>query len=197
MREHNTKSAHTRRGSVQRIVLTCVATELFVLLVAIVHWWSVWITTYRLTMVSKGRFYRAAAMPPDKLADFCRKEGVRSVIDFRTQREKADQERDALDQVGVRHFHLSSNQVPKDNVVEEFLKIIDDASNYPILVHCTHGVGRTGVFTAIFRMEREGWSNAQARTEANVFAGFGSFRAGTGKGDYLIKYVPRHRRKGP
>ena len=60
---------------------------------------------------------------------------------------------------GVTYFNLGTDQVPTQETVDKFLEIMDEPSNYPVLVHCYHGVGRAQLFSAIYRMEYEGWSN--------------------------------------
>jgi len=153
--------------------------------------WYHWIVTGRFLVVHKGHLYRSALMSPERLRETCAEYGIRTVIDFRTQEDRAEAEEEALEGSGVRHVHIPSNQVPPEEAVEEFLGIMDDPSNHPVLIHCTHGVGRTGVFTAIYRMEYQGWSNARARREALIMAGFESFRKDTSKGEFLRNYTPR------
>src|SRR5260370_40138138 len=49
--------------------------------------------------------------------------------------------------------------------VGQFREIMDDPKNYPVLIHCFAGIHRTGAFCAIYRMEYEQWTNAQAIAE--------------------------------
>ena len=81
--------------------------------------------------------------------------------------------------------------MPRPEAVAEFLKIMDEEANLPVLIHCEHGVGRTGVFAAIYRMEYQGWPNARAQWEALALAGFESFREDRPKGRFILDYVPR------
>lgn len=148
---------------------------------------------YRFQVVSEGKLYRSAEMPPDELARRCRRLGIRTVIDFRKPGGDVDAERAALARGGVRHVHLPSKQVPKPEVVRGFLEVMDDPANLPALLHCTHGVGRTGVLSAVFRMEYEGWSNDRARREAQRLGGIKSFRKDKPKGRFLLNYTPRRR----
>lgn len=41
--------------------------------------------------------------------------------------------------------------------LEEFLKLIDDPANWPVLIHCQGGRHRTGTLSAIFRLEYDRW----------------------------------------
>jgi len=49
--------------------------------------------------------------------------------------------------------------------VRLFREVMDDPKNYPVLIHCFAGIHRTGAFCAIYRMEYENWTNAQAIAE--------------------------------
>ena len=160
------------------------------------YWWR-WIATGRFYAVHKGHLYRSAEMTHERLRRVCTKYGIRTVVDFRKQTDKAGAEAAALAPDGVNHLHLPARQVPSASVVQAYLKLMDDSGSYPVLIHCTHGVGRTGVFAAIYRMEYQGWTNARARQEALILAGFQSFRKGKGKGDYLLGYRPRSAKDAP
>lgn len=64
---------------------------------------------------------------------------------------------------GVNYFNNGSDQVPKQENLDRFFKIMDNEENYPVLIHCYHGVGRAEMYSAIYRIEYEGWSNEDAR----------------------------------
>ena len=66
-----------------------------------------------------------------------------------------------------------------------------DTSEYPLLIHCKAGLHRTGVMTAVYRMEYEGWSPALAIQELKA-NGFGEFACDTSN-DYLVQYIQAYR----
>jgi protein tyrosine phosphatase len=72
------------------------------------------------------------------------------------------------------------------------LKLLDDPETYPVLLHCHAGLHRTGVMVAIYRMEYEGRSPAEAIQEmkANGFAEWPC----TSANDYITQYVLTFRR---
>jgi len=145
---------------------------------------------YRFETVTDGKVYRSAAMPYDLLTQRVERYGIRSVIDLRTVDATPDEERAALDAVGTRYFHLPSGQIPTAVVVDRFLRVIEDESNYPALLHCTHGEGRAPLFSAIYRIEVEGWEPNDARRKARWFADIGSFGRSGSKGRFLLDFVP-------
>jgi protein tyrosine phosphatase len=61
----------------------------------------------------------------------------------------------------VTHFHYTNwkdNQAPDQNGMLKLIELVDKAqgtSKAPIVVHCSAGIGRTGVFTLIHRMTKE------------------------------------------
>ena len=155
----------------------------------------------RLSEVHAAHLWRAAQMPPAKLAKVCQDLGIRTVFDLREQdpgETHCTDEGAALAAVGVRYVHIPSDQVPDMKDVNRFLDIMDKPENRPALVHCKHGNGRTGVFAAVYRIEYQGWSNQNARIEAQLFGGLRAFSNSREKGVFLMNYVPRAaRRKTP
>ena len=46
--------------------------------------------------------------------------------------------------------------------IRAWLRIMDDPANLPVLVHCQHGVIRTGMMVAVFQVARRGVLPEQA-----------------------------------
>ena len=150
-----------------------------------------WVLRGRVTTVESNRLYRSAALEPQRLLDLCRVHHITTVIDLRTDSPETRAEADVLARAGVVHIPLPTGQVPRPETVARFLELMDARRHEAVLVHCTHGVGRSGVFSAIYRMEYQGWSNWRAVTEAMLLAGFGSFGPRNSKTAFLWSYVPR------
>ena len=68
-----------------------------------------------------------------------------------------------------------------------------DPTNYPVLVHCFAGVHRTGAYCAVYRMEYEHWSNAEAVDEIKAH-GYEQIEEQNDILGYLQTYVPRWKR---
>jgi len=118
---------------------------------------------YRFTVVSANKVYRSGEMPPEELQKRVKQYGIKTVIDLRNQGDDhnnaIEKEHLAMKQVGVKHINLASQQVPRDETVDKFLKIMQEKKNLPVLIHCYHGIGRAVLYSAAYRIEFEGWSN--------------------------------------
>jgi len=145
---------------------------------------------HRFAAVTPGQMYRSAAMPPERLVEKVQEHGIRAVIDFRTQVDD-EAERSALAASGVKYFRIPSYQRPTARDVDAFLELAAQSENRPLLVHCEHGVGRAVLFSALYRIEFEGWPNERARSHAYWGSGLGAFTPDSKKGRFLLDYRRR------
>lgn len=95
--------------------------------------------------------------------------GFRAVLSLRTAIENVDlqKERKTVEATGMRYFNVpvvSSNPLPQQ--ADEFLRIMRDDANQPILVNCASG-SRVGAFMMILRVIDHGWSRERALDEAH------------------------------
>lgn len=186
----------------RKILLT-----LFILLVLLgstagyVHWQM----NHSLIEVLPGELYRSSEVSPEGLARLALTHGIKTVIDLRTHDsdkydpEDITREAEALRSVGVRHVNLSTGQTPDMETVDRFLEILDEPGTRPVLIHCYHGVGRTGLFVALYLMEYAGYSNEEAIHNVSRYytlrpGGRMGFRPQSSKGSFLLEYEPRSRR---
>jgi protein tyrosine/serine phosphatase len=60
---------------------------------------------------------------------------------------------------------------PSDAEVDQDLAILNDPSNFPVLVHCEQGEDRSGLIVALYRVETQKWTPEAAYQEwvANGF----------------------------
>jgi tyrosine-protein phosphatase SIW14 len=93
--------------------------------------------------------------------------GVRTVINLRTRHG----EREAVEAAGMRSVEIPMNTMKNVDpaAVRKALSVMTDPANQPVFVHCHHGKDRTGLVTAVYRMEVEGWSEAEAEEEMEAF----------------------------
>jgi protein tyrosine phosphatase (PTP) superfamily phosphohydrolase (DUF442 family) len=147
---------------------------------------------HRFATITEGQVYKSGSMPKDDLLESVEEHGVRAVIDLRMHfPDEVAREAESLRKVGVKHFHLPTDQVPEDETVDAFLEIMKDRANRPVLIHCRDGEGRAVLFSAIYRVEFEGWGTERARRATRILSWRGGFKPGSDKGEYLRAYVPR------
>jgi protein tyrosine phosphatase (PTP) superfamily phosphohydrolase (DUF442 family) len=148
----------------------------------------------RFFTVVEGELFRSGALPPDRLQGKVRRHGIRAVIDLRSARPEVEEEKQALAEVGCKHFHLPSKQIPRADTVDAVLALLDDPANRPALVHCNHGVRRAAQFEAICRMEYQRWSNERALSVLRRRSAFLGFGRGSRSRRFVQSYVPRRER---
>jgi protein tyrosine/serine phosphatase len=163
----------------------------------------------RLREVEPGRFYRSGQLTAEGFAEVKERLGIKTVLnvqddypdpdiarsfwDWRTVKEHELCERLNMRYVTIAPDLVARHEVPgrRPAAVDQFLALMDDESNYPVLIHCRAGLHRTGILTAVYRMEYQGWSPAAAFAELKAH-GFGPF-ACTAANDYVKQYVLTYR----
>ena len=153
--------------------------------------------------ITEGKVYKSGVIPPDEIADYVKKYKIKSIVDLRFPGTGDDvnnpevpaeltAEKEAVAKIpGVNYFNNGSDQVPKQENLDSFFKIMDNQDNYPVLIHCYHGIGRAQMYSALYRIEYEGFSNEEARSKAAFPVMFSSFDDGKPKGEYLKAYKSR------
>lgn len=153
--------------------------------------------------ISEGKVYKSGVIPPDEIKDYVQKYHIKSIVDLRFPGtadlvnnpeipEELTAEKEAVAKIpGVNYFNNGSDQVPNQKNLDTFFKIMDNPDNYPVLIHCYHGVGRAEMYSALYRIEYEGFTNEQARQGVRPIIKFSSFDDGTPKGEYLKAYKSR------
>jgi len=157
---------------------------------------------YNFGVVTEEKVYKSAAIEPSKLEEFITKNNIKTVIDFRKNSKNTfkleDEERVIKGIEGTNYYNIKSKQVPTEKDLKEFYSIMDDESNYPVLLHCYHGLGRTMLYVSLYRIEYEGMDNDLARSKTRPYVVDtpfykSSFAPGKPKGDFLLSYTPREK----
>jgi protein tyrosine phosphatase (PTP) superfamily phosphohydrolase (DUF442 family) len=159
---------------------------------------------YNLVTISENKVYNSGVIPPDKLPGVLKDHHIKTVIDMRDgieqtelnpeTKKQVNAEENAVDKIsGVKYFNLPTDQIPGDSTVQKFLTIMDDPKNYPVLIHCHHGVGRSRLFSSLYRIEYENFTNEDARANARFIWEFSNnFSKSSDKGKYLLNYKKRN-----
>jgi protein tyrosine phosphatase (PTP) superfamily phosphohydrolase (DUF442 family) len=158
---------------------------------------------HNIETITEGKVYKSGVIPPDEIADYVEEFKIKSIIDLRfpgtddlvnnpENPEELKAEIAAIQKIkGLRYFNDGSDQVPTQENLDKFYEIMDDKSNYPVLIHCYHGVGRAELYSAVYRIEYENWTNEDARSGIRFLIKFGAFDDGKPKGEFLKAYKTR------
>ena len=153
--------------------------------------------------IEQGKVYKSGVLPPNEIADYVKKYKIKSIVDLRFPGtvdlvnnpeipSELTAEKQAVEKIkGVNYFNNGSDQVPKQENLDTFFKIMDNPANYPVLIHCYHGVGRAEMYTALYRIEYQGMDKEEAREKTRFLTKFSSFDIGKPKGDFLHNYKSR------
>jgi predicted protein tyrosine phosphatase len=153
--------------------------------------------------ITEGKVYKSGVIPPDEIESYVAKYHIKSIVDLRFPGTtdltnnpeipaELTAEQNAIAKIkGVNYFNNGSEQVPKQENLDRFFKIMDNKDNYPVLIHCYHGIGRGEMYSALYRIEYENFTNEAARQGVRTLVKFSSFDDGTPKGEYLKSYKSR------
>jgi protein tyrosine phosphatase (PTP) superfamily phosphohydrolase (DUF442 family) len=95
--------------------------------------------------------------------------GYRSVLTLRSEQDGVDvvRERLMVEQNKMRYFNIPATaKPPHPDRVDEFLSLIRDKANHPMLVNCAFAE-RVAPFMMILRISEQGWSEEKAVEEAS------------------------------
>jgi protein tyrosine/serine phosphatase len=147
-------------------------------------------------VVEEGVLYRSGQLPLPRLQQIVAQHGIRTVICLRKGNKADDLDEEAW--VKAKALNFVRIQPPSwgdrepgvfhaDEALVEFRKVMDDPANYPVLIHCFAGLHRTGAMCAVFRMDYQGWTNAEAIAEMRLLGYTLDHEDVLG---YLTKYQP-------
>lgn len=94
--------------------------------------------------------------------------GIRTVITLRSKRDSAALAEETFcrnNSIQWVRVPLGGTQADVSRAVSEIMAIVEAPRNRPVLVHCARGKERSGLVSAVFRIEQERWANAKALKE--------------------------------
>jgi protein tyrosine/serine phosphatase len=167
-------------GAWMRILTIVLAFGIVATVVAAPLWYKVEKhKNYRnLRVVDPGMLFRSGQLTPEALDRTIREKGLKTVVSLREKKDHSVKDADNFEAAlckerGVGHYRLDvpdwenrNGVVGGERTLEEFRKLVEDPKvPKPILIHCFAGEHRTGALVAVYRMEYNGWSNAEAIEE--------------------------------
>jgi len=152
--------------------------------------------------VQDGVLYRSGQLSMNGFKRVVHDHGIRTVITLRDASRPGEMPPDVAEEnfcllQDINHHRLPprlwlgpDETVPAADNVRRFLEIIDDPKNHPVLIHCYAGSHRTGAYCAIYRMEYQRWSSADAIAEVKEL-GYANLHKEEDVLGYLERYQPR------
>jgi tyrosine-protein phosphatase SIW14 len=166
-----------------------ITTAIAILLVGSYYYYFIQKSLPHFHTVKEGVLYRSGQPRGLGLA-WIKLYGIRTLINLRKpDSDGTAEEKSYAAENGLRfyNFSIGSSHEEIDETVKRFLAIVEDKSHWPILVHCSRGKERSGVLSAIYRIEHDHWTNEQALAE--------TYRLGLDRGQMPIpeNYIKNYR----
>jgi len=119
--------------------------------------------------VVPGRLYRSSQPSPAGFA-WLKANGINTIVDLRDEHDDAP----VVGPLGFGKYvymPIVDNTPPTNEQAEQFLALVADRSNWPILVHCNYGVGRAGTMCVLTRYAMQGMPFNDAYESSVLFGG--------------------------
>lgn len=129
------------------------------------------IKTIEITNFKKynDNFYRGSKPKNEDQYEDLKTLGVKTIIDLRKQRTEAklDKVREKVEKLGLNYISipLSPMTPPKKDQVNKFFNVVNNPEYQPVYIHCTYGQDRTGLMSALYRINHDNWTYNQAYEE--------------------------------
>lgn len=96
-----------------------------------------------------------SAQPNERSLLRMKKEGLRTIVNLRRSEQNDRWEKAIAGKVGLQYYYFPMDPGKDHDLgeIERILAVIRDPENQPVLVHCFGGKDRTGLVTAIYKIE--------------------------------------------
>src|SRR5687768_4550523 len=136
---------------------------------AAVALWLWRVQTYHFAEVEKGVLYRDGNRGMREFSTALRKGNIKTVVmlndDEEVKQEPFLSEFSLFQERGVEVIRIpvKLGGYPSDGEVREFLRVMNDRSKWPVMVHCAQGVRRTAMMVAAYQESVLGYDDAKAK----------------------------------
>ena len=146
-----------------------------------------------------SNLYRGA-QPKEGGLDRLKNIGIKTIINLRDSDDRSKTEEKEARALGLTYFNipLPNFDRPDDQTVANILSVISTAENQPVFVHCKRGSDRTGTIIALYRINHDGWTSEQAKSEAKQHGmGFWQYKMKDYIHDYYLRHLEQERSNQP
>lgn len=114
-------------------------------------------------------YYRGAKPKTDDQYEDLKALGVKTIIDLRSRRGPLKQSKAAkmANKHGLKYvsIKLEPTNPPSKKAVKKFFEVVNDPDFQPVFVHCSYGQDRTGIMSALYRVNNDNWTFDEAYNE--------------------------------
>lgn len=176
-----------------RLAVATIVTMVLALLASAAgySYWS--LASQSLITISAGEVYQTGRWAPNDLLSVAREYGIRTVIDLRDISEVPGvigRERLAFRYSGIDYINLPAKDLPGNETILDFLSVVAEQQNRPVLLQSEYETGRAAIFAALYRVEFESWDNESARVALETLYSGAAFTPDTPQGEFLLSYKP-------
>jgi protein tyrosine/serine phosphatase len=134
--------------------------------------------TYHFAVVQPGVLYRMGMRNTRELQNTIRQVHPKTVVCLVTDEEVNDPSKGDFqgefkvlqnDGITLHRIPMRENQPPTQQQIDEFLGLVADKNNQPVIVHCAQGVVRTGMMVAAYDQRVLGFDRQQALDHVQIF----------------------------
>ena len=142
-----------------------------------VYWWAE-VQTYHLFQIQSGVLYRDGNRGMREFRHALDQTGARTVVTLVDDDELNDprkpqfrQEADYCRDHGIKQVRIpvKLGGWPTSDQLLQFLGVVAEPANRPVLIHCAQGVRRTGMFMAAYQLTQMDRSRAWAHATVQAF----------------------------
>lgn len=93
--------------------------------------------------------------------------GVKTVVNLQLENPRENESLPA----GIKYVYIpvADHHKPTNEQAQQFLEVVANPDNWPVLVHCHGGEGRAGVMSALVRYSFDGWDKKRIESEIDNF----------------------------
>jgi protein tyrosine/serine phosphatase len=118
--------------------------------------------------IREGKIYRSGQPGESQLERWIKKYHLKTIIVLKPTLRREEIEIAERYGVIVHHIPMSSYHGPSEEQWQRILALLADEQNFPLLYHCHRGADKTGIITAMYRVEVQHWPLWKALLEMHL-----------------------------
>ncbi len=116
--------------------------------------------------LEKGKIWRGGQPKTEDDYLMLKKQGIKTIVNLRWD-ESVETSKQMARKHGFKFINvpMKATDQPDEKNVNKVLNALRNPNNQPVFLHCQHGKDRTGLISALYRVEFQNWYASQAREE--------------------------------